>query len=368
MVKETIDSILVYNQTGSTITKGALVYINGFSDTAKLPTIAKADGTDATKPAQLVVQYGIVNESSGEVIAQGVVNGYNTAAQSVGALAYLSVTTPGSVQYTAPSAAGHQVQPVGVVATSSTSGDIYFFPGISFETQLGSSGIPDGSVTNAKLSSTAVTEAKTVAKTFTTTSLSDTAGILPTQLGAGCLKVISGTVAYNATSPYACITIPAKSLVTDVIAICTATFDGTSPIVDLGDDSDADGFIPNSHVGLTSGNISGEDPADRGDLLRVAGAQTVTAPSLGAASQTTTAGDWTVQVDGDGHVTGQTKTASNWTNTQGTLTAGSYAVTAWARPLKKYYTSANHVKATIGTTGSPTTGSLTVKLVYVDLN
>jgi len=173
------------------------------------------------------------------------------------------------------------------------------------------------------------------------TQLAANAAIASTQLAAGVTKVLSGTVAFGDTTKVVC-TIPAKALVTDVIAVCTATWNGTSPIVDLGDDSDADGFVPNAHVGLTSGNISGEDPVNRGDLLRV------------AAAQTTTADDWTVTDYSAGSEV-QTKTHAV------------YTVTAWPRALKKYYASANHVNAVVGTTGSPTTGALTVYLVYVAL-
>lgn len=333
---DTSNSFKARNGSGTTISKGALVYINGHDNDPYAPTVDLADATVATKPAQFVALYDVAAGKVGEFIGSEYVKGYSTLTQHVGDVAYLSVTIPGSIQWAAPTAAGQIAQIVGVVASIANPGDILFFPISSFITEIGSNELMDGSVTNAKLAANAVTASVMASKTVTKTQVADNtitkdqidlaAGILPTQLGPGVTKILTGTVAYNATSPYACIAIPANSIVTDVYAICTATFNGTVPKIDLGDDSDDDGFIAYGNVGLTSGNVSGEICSARGALLWVPGAQ-----------------DNTINFDA--------KTGDN-------------LVTTWGSPRRKYYATANHVNAKIGTTGSPTTGALTVICVY----
>jgi len=184
----------VHNATGSPLTAGTLVYINGFYYNSNYPTIAAADNTDPTKQAQFVVLSTIADGTDGYVNGIAMVRFMDTSARTVGDIAYLS--TSGSITFTAPTTAGTMQQPVGVVASKSSSGangDIYFFPSISRETENGAGIDPlsittgmlaAGAVTNAKLASTAVTESVTVAKTFTHASLSDTAAIVGSQLSA----------------------------------------------------------------------------------------------------------------------------------------------------------------------------------------
>ncbi len=191
----------VHNATGSPLTKGMLVYINGFYYNSNYPTIAAADNTDATKQAQFVVLSDIADGADGYVNGIAMVRFMDTSARTVGDIAYLS--TAGGITFTAPTTAGTMQQPVGVVASKSSSGangDVYFFPSISRETENGlgidplsitAGMIAAGAVTNAKLASTAVTESVTVPKTFTHASLSDTAGILGSQLSASA--AIAGT-------------------------------------------------------------------------------------------------------------------------------------------------------------------------------
>jgi hypothetical protein len=216
-------AVEVYNNTGTTMSAGALVYIYGFNAANNCPTVALADGTDATKPAQLVMRDNLSTAQKGWADTVALITQPSTNSRTVGDVCYLSVTAPGGIQWAAPTAAGHQVQPVGVCAVVGIPGTVYFTPGISFETQLGSTGIPNGSITNAKLAATAVTEAVTVAKTFTNASLSDSAGIRSSQLAAGTDSTfiwVSASTGNDTTgsgsniSPYATIT-KAFSVVTD---------------------------------------------------------------------------------------------------------------------------------------------------------
>ena len=131
-------------------------------------------------------------------------------------------------------------------------------------TALSTGTLLDGSVTNAKLSSTAVTESVTVPGTFTNTSLSPTAGILPTQLAAGVVKVLSGTVAYTDVTKTV-FQIPATAAILDVYAVCTEQFDGKSAAVKLGVTGTLSGFIPTVTLSLNA--VSGQDCSTRGTLL-----------------------------------------------------------------------------------------------------
>lgn len=131
LVKPVGVAMPVHNATGGTLTKGELVYINGFNYAAGYPTVAAADGTDITKPAQLVILAEILNGADGYADSVAVVRQYDTSGRTVGDPAYLSVTTPGSIQWTAPVLFAQYTQPVGVVASVANPGDVYFYPGVS---------------------------------------------------------------------------------------------------------------------------------------------------------------------------------------------------------------------------------------------
>ena len=148
--------------------------------------------------------------------------------------------------------------------------------------------------------------------------------ITPDCLAAGVKKVLVGHITYNdGKSANPIIAIPANALVTDVIAVCTASFNGTSVTLMIGDDGTADGFLANAHISTTSGDVSGEDPANRGSILWNNGGQD-----------------------------------------------GLEAVTSWGRKKQKLYTNSSyHVYSTLGYTGTSkgTTGAMTVYLIYVQL-
>jgi hypothetical protein len=114
----------VYNNTGSTIAKGAAVYIqSGGSFTYPNVALARADaiGTAAV--------IGLMNASTptgsfGYVTSTGVITGLNTGALTEGTILYLSPYSAGQLMNTVPPT-GYVVQ-VGVVAhQNSTIGTIY---------------------------------------------------------------------------------------------------------------------------------------------------------------------------------------------------------------------------------------------------
>jgi hypothetical protein len=109
--------ILVRNQSGSTMTAGTVVYINGA--TGNLSTIARALGTGDATSAQTIglVQTSIANNGTGSVVIRGVVSGLDTQALTEGQQLYLSSTVAGGYTTTKQYAPNHLVY-VGIVTRS----------------------------------------------------------------------------------------------------------------------------------------------------------------------------------------------------------------------------------------------------------
>ena len=109
----------VYNETGATLTKGTIVYINGGH--GNLPTVTKALATSDATSAQTygVVQADITNNNNGYVVVIGSLGDLNTEAYTNGTQLYLSGTTAGTWTSTKPKAPIHLVY-VGIVVRSHT--------------------------------------------------------------------------------------------------------------------------------------------------------------------------------------------------------------------------------------------------------
>lgn len=107
----------VYNNSGSTLTKGTVVYINGGQ--GNLPTITKAIATGDSTSAQTfgIVQSDITNMNNGYVVVAGGINDLDTQAYPNGTALYLSPTTAGAWTSTKPYAPQHLVY-LGVVVRS----------------------------------------------------------------------------------------------------------------------------------------------------------------------------------------------------------------------------------------------------------
>ena len=107
----------VYNETGATLTKGTVVYINGGH--GNLPTVAKALATSDATSAQTygVVQVDITNMNSGHVVVIGSLSDLDTRLYSNGTQLYLSSTTAGAWTDVKQYAPAHLVY-VGVVVRS----------------------------------------------------------------------------------------------------------------------------------------------------------------------------------------------------------------------------------------------------------
>ena len=107
----------VYNQTGATLTKGTVVYINGGH--GNLPTITKAIATSDATSAQTygVVRTNITNNNNGYVTVIGNLDNLDTQAYAAGTQLYLSSTTAGAWTSTKQYAPNHLVY-VGIVVRS----------------------------------------------------------------------------------------------------------------------------------------------------------------------------------------------------------------------------------------------------------
>lgn len=107
----------VRNETGATLTKGTVVYINGAA--GNKATVAKALATSDSTSAQTfgVIQADIANNNNGYAILAGNIDGLDTSAFAAGTQLYLSSTTAGGYTSTKQYAPNHLVY-VGVVTRS----------------------------------------------------------------------------------------------------------------------------------------------------------------------------------------------------------------------------------------------------------
>lgn len=99
----------VRNTTGSTLTKGTVVYISGA--TGQIATVSKAIATGDSTSAQTLgmITADLANNTNGYVTVFGLIEDIDTSAYTDGAQLYLSGTTAGAVTATKPSAPIHLV-------------------------------------------------------------------------------------------------------------------------------------------------------------------------------------------------------------------------------------------------------------------
>jgi hypothetical protein len=112
----------VRNTTGSTIAKGAAVYISGHNGNKILIDLADAD-TSGKYPAIGLASGAIDHNSDGEVTVYGELAGIDTSSYSIGDVLYLS-STAGALTNTRPTSSADAVQNIGKVARSDSNGII----------------------------------------------------------------------------------------------------------------------------------------------------------------------------------------------------------------------------------------------------
>lgn len=107
----------VYNQTGATLTRGTIVYINGAH--GNLPRVTKAIATGDPTSAQTFgfIRDDISNNSNGFVVVVGKLSGLNTQSIPEGSQLYLSSSVAGAYTTVKQLAPNHLVY-VGIVVKS----------------------------------------------------------------------------------------------------------------------------------------------------------------------------------------------------------------------------------------------------------
>jgi hypothetical protein len=115
-----VDSLRVQvrNESGSTISKGDVVYISGYSvgEDIALVSLADANGSSTYPALGFVLDATINNNATGIIITSGKISGVDTSAFSVGDNVYVSETA-GALS-TRPTASGSEVQKMGIVLRS----------------------------------------------------------------------------------------------------------------------------------------------------------------------------------------------------------------------------------------------------------
>lgn len=121
-----VDShVLGRNTTGSAISRGQVVRVNGAS--AGNLTIALAQGNTDPNTANTIgiAAENIANNATGMVITSGLLRDLNTSTFSAGDLLYISPTTAGLLVNTIPAAPNHAVRMGYVVSSHPSNGIIY---------------------------------------------------------------------------------------------------------------------------------------------------------------------------------------------------------------------------------------------------
>ena len=98
----------VRNSTGSTITKGQVVYISGSTGQIGNVILAQANSYTASQVIGVANQ-DIPNNSNGWIVIQGTVSEFDTSALTAGNVIYLSATTAGALTQTEPVAPNYAV-------------------------------------------------------------------------------------------------------------------------------------------------------------------------------------------------------------------------------------------------------------------
>lgn len=115
---------LVYNGTGSTLTAGQVVYINGAQGQRVTVALADADMESTSSKTIGVVAESIANGAEGFICTSGMLRNVDTSAFTQGAPLYLS-GTPGGLTATKPSAPQHMVFVGWCVKSNASSGQIF---------------------------------------------------------------------------------------------------------------------------------------------------------------------------------------------------------------------------------------------------
>jgi predicted phage tail protein len=159
-------------------------------------------------------------------------------------------------------------------------------------TQLASNAAIAGTqlAANAAIAGTQLAAAANIAGT----QLSSSAAIAGTQLGVGCLHQVKTSIGHANGTPTIAV-LPAGSILTDVMTVCTEAYNATAPTVNIGYAGSTDVILPTASITKTLDAVSGEDVTTRGtDLFstnakrKYYAAQTTVIATIAGASGNTT--------------------------------------------------------------------------------
>ena len=122
-----------YNNSGSPMTKGQVVRINGSSGVRPVVSLAQADSDPNSADTVGVVAETIANNAQGLVQVLGIMTNLNTNSFNEGDVLYLSPTVAGELVNTKPVAPDHLVRVAYCVKKSGGAGEIYISPLNGFE-------------------------------------------------------------------------------------------------------------------------------------------------------------------------------------------------------------------------------------------
>ena len=121
-----VDShVLGRNTTGSLITRGQVVRVNGASSGNLTIDLAQGNTDPNTANTIGIAAEDIANTQTGMVITNGLLRDLNTASFAAGNLLFISPTTPGLLVNTIPAAPNHAVRMGYVVSAHPSNGIIY---------------------------------------------------------------------------------------------------------------------------------------------------------------------------------------------------------------------------------------------------
>lgn len=107
----------IRNQTGTTLTKGTVIYLSGVSGNKPLAVRAQANSEATSSGTFGVVQNDILTNQNGFAVCAGSLEGFNTSTFAEGAVLWLSPTVAGGFTTTKPQAPNHSVY-LGIVTRS----------------------------------------------------------------------------------------------------------------------------------------------------------------------------------------------------------------------------------------------------------
>ena len=101
--------IIVRNSTGSTLTKGQVVYLSGATGNRPNAVLAQANSETTSSKTIGVVVADIANNADGNVAVSGTLHDLNTNSFTAGDAVWLSATTAGAITVTPPAEPNHTV-------------------------------------------------------------------------------------------------------------------------------------------------------------------------------------------------------------------------------------------------------------------